>query len=258
MHAYSVDDGETTSVPAFQIRWEEEDLSLLETHPLTPGAAATGDTVGGSDNPKPAVSGGSSGGDEGGGGLPTGAVVGIAVGVALLVAIVLISGFLWYRKKYLKSAKCPGQGLGENEKPGPTVCQPLNPGVLLPVYPGGPQEMEASHQFPPPGAWQDGTAKRPAEVQAIPASVRNLPIQQPDGVTSPQHASQIHTSTTVRPSELAGRIYPPGPRGSHQVPELSQQTASGNVQGAPHVAEMHASTVRPVELASGHTVSRYS
>lgn len=46
MHAFSVDGGQTTSVPAFQIRWEEGELSLLQTHLLTPGTPATGDSDG--------------------------------------------------------------------------------------------------------------------------------------------------------------------------------------------------------------------
>lgn len=237
MHAYSVDDGETISVPAFQIRWEEDDLSVLETHPLTPEAVATGDR--GSDDRDGDSKVGpdeSGGGEPDDSGLPTGAIAGIVVGVALFVAVVLISGFIWYRKRYLKGVNGPGQGADGGEKPGAAATQLNNAEGLPPVYPGFPQEMEASYQFAPPGTIQDGTARNPAEVQAIPAVVHNPQVQEvgaaiphqvshevPHGIpvgcvvpgASPG-ASELYTSTT-RPSELEAGTYPN--TGTH-APEL--------------------------------------
>lgn len=280
MHAYSVDDGETTSVPAFQIRWEEDDLSLLETHPLTPEAAATGDGDVGidttDDNPRGRQGGSNDDPGSDDSGLATGAIAGIVVGVALFVALVLISGFIWYRKRYLKSVQAPGQGVEGDEKPGAAASQLVNPDGLPPVYPGVPQEMQGSHQFAPPGTIQDGTAKNPAEVQAIPAYGHNPPVQYVEAAVPHQvphqvpygmpvsygapgsapMASELYTSTT-RPSELGASGYPntgthpPELHGVDRVAGPQPHATTGQIHPSPPVVEMQASTARPTELGSG-------
>ena len=276
MHAYSVDDGETTSVPAFQIRWEEDDLSLLETHPLTPEAAATGDVDSDTtdDGPLRRPSGRLDDEDTVNSGLPTGAIAGIVVGVTFFVDIVLISGFIWYRKRYLKGAKASAQGVeGDREgdgKPETTASQLVNPAGLPPIYPGVPQEMEASHQFAPPGIIQDGTVKHPAEVQAIPSFVYNPAVQQLDGVAAPPQgvpvshatngslpvASELYSYTT-RPSELGpstnltAGTHPLELHGVDRVAGRSPAAATERTHQSHVVAEMQASTIQPTELASG-------
>ena len=286
MHAYTVNDGETTSVPAFQIRWEEDDLDILETHPLAAvetgssdgdsggdsGGGSSGDGGSGSDNTGQ-EDGGDTGGDSGGSGISTGAIAGIVVGVALLVAIVLISGFLWYRKKYLKAAKSAEQD-AQGEKPDTTSGPGVNPTGSPPIYPGVPQEMEAANRFPPTGVLQDDATKTATELQANRATVPISPVQQLDGSPvahqspgSPPYnmvsangpvASELYSHTT-RPSELGGGNHGSwGPHaselhGQHQVPELPPQATMGRVGAGSPVAEMHASTVRPIELASGNS-----
>lgn len=285
MHAFSVHGGETTSVSTFQIRWKEDDLSLLEMHPLKPAAAATGDSDGDSPNgggsgPK-ATSGvdggnrGDSDGDEGsgGGGLPTGAIAGIVVGVALLVAIVIIAGLLWHRKRHLKQAKSDGQDQG-GQKTDAAAGQPINSTGLPPVYSGVPQEMEATQKPAPPGTFQHDLTDTAAEVHEEPRPSHHPPIQQLDGLSVPHRpsngippptttprnaplASKLYNSTTTIPSELGGGSYsnagnyPSELHSLQGIPELSSRTVAGYTHTSPSVAEMHAFTVRPTELASG-------
>ena len=97
---------DTIIVPAFEVRWRESDLSLLETPPLTPGANPTDNPESGSrteptarptEDPEP-------GSDESDNvGVSTGAVAGIAVGVAVLVAALCAAAFVMYRRRHRKT-----------------------------------------------------------------------------------------------------------------------------------------------------------
>lgn len=290
MHAFTVDGGKTTSVPAFQIRWEEDDLSLLETNPLTPAAAATGgseNTPGGErSRPKSASptdrgtgNGGgdsSSGDDNGEGKLPTGAVVGIAVGVALLVAIVLIAGFIWYRKRYMKAEKSGGQDPMENEKTNGGKGHPFNPEGAPLVYPDLPQEMEGSTKVAPAKLPPNGPGMSPVKGRTSQGHTHGHTVQQLDGsaVSRPappgisQHTTprgnvpaplELYSSITTMPTELesenypASGTYPAEIDGVHQVPELHPQQGMGELHTTPVASELQASTVRPAKRRSGRT-----
>ncbi|KAI5860946.1 hypothetical protein GGS23DRAFT_202576 [Durotheca rogersii] len=121
-----------------QIRWAESDLSILETHPLTPGLKLVGvgsgsgtETGQPTDPTVPVIE---NTGDEGG--LSTGAQVGIGVGVGLagLLAIGLALFFiLRYRKK-----KQAGENVAQKPLPGqyPTQQYPFTPGPGQPGQPG--------------------------------------------------------------------------------------------------------------------------
>lgn len=135
-----------------QIRWAESDLSVLETHPLTPGlvlAGATGDVSGtsietGADATRTGssstitVTSSSSPSSEGG--LSTGAQVGIGVGVGLfgLLAIGFAVFFiLRYRKK--RSQSPPPQP--------PTGQYPVH---QYPFMPGPGQPGQPAQGYPQP------------------------------------------------------------------------------------------------------------
>ena len=280
MHAFTVNGGKTTSAPAFQIRWEEDDLSILETNPLTPAAAETGDSrntpsgkSSGSKSASPTDSGSSDGsgdgGDDntGGGGLPTGAIVGIAVGVALLVAIVLIAGFLWYRKRYLKAGQTGGgQSTTDSEKPNAGAEKPFNPEGAPPVYPDVPQEMQGSEKVAPGELPLNTPRMSPSDEQAS----HGQTIQQlggspvpPAGLTGvSQHhmpgsnalmPSELYSSTSTMPIEIgswghpASGAYTVEIAGAPQMPELPPQQGMGELHATPVASELQASTVHPVE-----------
>lgn len=284
MHAFTVDGGKTTSAPAFQIRWEEDDLSLLETNPLTPAAVETGDpkNIPGDDRPRstsaPPSDGdvGEGGGrdtsiddNDGGGGLPTGAVVGIAVGVALLVAIVLIAGFLWYRKRYLKARRA--EELVGGEKPSAGTEKPFNPEGAPPLYPDVPQEMEGSTKVVPGELPSYGPRMSPVEGQTSKVHVYDHTVQQLDGfpVSRPmppgvsQHhtpasnapmPTELHSSTKTMPTELGSwshlgsATYPAEIDGARQVSGLLPQKGLGELHATSVTSELQASTARQTAL----------
>lgn len=289
MHAFTVDGGKTISAPAFQIRWEEDDLSLLETNPLTPAAAETGDSKntqrGERSGPVSAYPTESDTGDgteheggdnnDGGGGLPTGAVIGIAVGVALLVAIVLIAGFLWYRKRHLKDRM--SEDVVGVEKPSTDPEKRFNPEGAPPVYPDAPQEMEGSTKMAPGHPPLNGPGMSPpGNEQASQGRAHDQAVQQLDGSpvsppelagVSQQHtpgghvpiASERHSSTATVPAELGSWSHPgsgtyaAGIDGIHQVPELPPQQGMGELHATPVASELQASTPRPTKRRSGRT-----
>lgn len=287
MHAFTVDGGKTTSVPAFQIRWEEGDLSLLETNPLTPAAAETdnskdtpSDEKPGSESESPTESGTGDkirdkgrDGNEGGGGLPTGAVVGIAVGVTLLVAIVLFAGFLCYRKRHLKARRSEDAMGVEKLSTGPE--KPFNPEGAPPVYPDVPQEMEGSTKVAPRQAPLNGPGMSPHSKQQVSQGrPHDEAVQQLDGSpvsppelasVSQQHtpgsnvpiSSEFHSSTATIPAKLESWRHP----GSgthpaeidhiHQVPELPPQQGMGELHATPVASELEASIPRSTKRRSG-------
>jgi hypothetical protein len=85
--------GDANSAPAYQIRWKESDLSILETHPLTPTAS-----VGTRENPSLATASGSSQSPSAPS-LGTGPKVGIAVGAIAGVILLVVAGFLLWRRR---------------------------------------------------------------------------------------------------------------------------------------------------------------
>ncbi|EJT82005.1 hypothetical protein GGTG_01979 [Gaeumannomyces tritici R3-111a-1] len=79
--------------PMIQIRWRSSDISILQTHPLSPTSPVT--TAGGS--PTAAADTAASAADGGhgaGGGLPPGAIAAIIVGSMVAVALVVLAGLL--------------------------------------------------------------------------------------------------------------------------------------------------------------------
>ncbi|KAK0643729.1 hypothetical protein B0T16DRAFT_459841 [Cercophora newfieldiana] len=113
-----VSQGIDTLQPVFQIRWKSSDLSILETHPLTPGlrlAAETSSAVSvGTNTPTDSVEGrnGTSGPADSSG-LTTAAKVGTGVGAAILAVLLFASFFLFlrrYRSTRLKQAGSPVTG----------------------------------------------------------------------------------------------------------------------------------------------------
>lgn len=126
--ATNPEDDTQTDVPAFEIRWEEDDLSLLETHPQTPEAITTSEPTGDGStdsNLGPTETSGSAVGDRGQqnddaaiGGISRCTVVGIAVGVPLAVILLCAVAFYWYRRRYLKPPPPPPKYDVDNEKTG--------------------------------------------------------------------------------------------------------------------------------------------
>lgn len=161
--AVTVDEsGAKTSVPALEIRWREEDLTLLETHPLTPGLVVTEGAESGSR--ATSASAPTDGPDDNGGGISTGAVAGIAVGATALVAILVgVAFFVWYRKRKQRAAAAgvaaappapaTSSGSSVEKPPGGLVYYggPPVPGMVQ--YPGAmPTEMPGAHYHTKEGA----------------------------------------------------------------------------------------------------------
>ena len=129
--------------------------------------------------------------------------------------------------------------------------------------------MEATQKLAAPGTLSHEPTTTAAEVhgEARPAYP---PIQQLDGLSATHQppplttagnapgASELYSSNTARPYEIGGvaahpnaGTHPTELQGFNRVPGLSPQTATGYAQAGSSAAEMHASTVRPTELASG-------
>jgi LPXTG-motif cell wall-anchored protein len=85
--------GNAKSAPAYQIRWKESDLSILQTHPLTPTAGP----IGTRDNPSLATKSESPPSSKGS--LGTGPKVGVAVGTVAGVILLIVAGFLLWRRR---------------------------------------------------------------------------------------------------------------------------------------------------------------
>ncbi|KAL6401765.1 hypothetical protein AUP68_14219 [Ilyonectria robusta] len=114
LHAISTSGDNTVSVPAFQIRWAESDLSALETPPVenTDESSTSRSTVtvisetstASQSSSTTSVGSGSSSNSS----LSTGAVVGIAIGSAAVVAIIAAASFFMFRRRVTASQKGPG------------------------------------------------------------------------------------------------------------------------------------------------------
>ncbi|KAL8303523.1 hypothetical protein RB600_007127 [Gaeumannomyces tritici] len=99
--------------PMIQIRWRSSDISILQTHPLSPTSPVT--TAGGS--PTAAADTAASAADGGhgaGGGLPPGAIAAIIVGSMVAVALVVLAGLLVYRHRrarrgHSRCSRSPGR-----------------------------------------------------------------------------------------------------------------------------------------------------
>lgn len=135
--AISVDeDGQSSFLPAFEIRWEKKDLSILETHPQTPEVDVTAQTDHKSSTensreptktPPPADEGESSksqdvpvgsGEDEVDTRISRSPVVGIAAGVAVISILICAAAFFWYRKRHLKGTPTVSNYISDSEKTG--------------------------------------------------------------------------------------------------------------------------------------------
>ncbi|KAL8359518.1 hypothetical protein RB598_008074 [Gaeumannomyces tritici] len=99
--------------PMIQIRWRSSDISILQTHPLSPTSPVT--TAGGS--PTAAADTAASAADGGhgaGGGLPPGAIAAIIVGSMVAVALVVLAGLLVCRHRrarrgHSRCSRSPGR-----------------------------------------------------------------------------------------------------------------------------------------------------
>ena len=146
MGAYTTSGRVTSYAPAFQIRWREDDLSLLETHPLTPGAPAWTTTNEESPTPTPTDTSGAqeeSDEDNGGLGLSTGAVAGIAVGVAVFAILLCSAAFVWYRRRHLKPlAAGPEDAIDSEKTSGGATPPPKMKGIIGLQGPWSAAEMD--------------------------------------------------------------------------------------------------------------------
>ncbi|KAI1391759.1 uncharacterized protein F4822DRAFT_104838 [Hypoxylon trugodes] len=144
-----------------QIRWAESDLSILETHPLTPGLILAGTSAVHSGTTRTESSSSatvtviSSDSEDGENGLSTGAQVGIGVGVGLLGLLgigLAIFFILRYRRKRADGSGAVGQSPA---MPQPSAHQypPMSgPGQQGQGYPQSPYSGYASYIDPKTGA----------------------------------------------------------------------------------------------------------
>ena len=130
------EDGQSSFLPAFEIRWEKKDLSILETHPQTPEVDVTAQTKHKSStesSPEPTKTPppgdnsessqsqdipGGSGEEKADTGISRGVVVGIAAGVALISIFICAAAFFWYRKRHLKRTPTASNHTPNGEKTG--------------------------------------------------------------------------------------------------------------------------------------------
>ncbi|KAI2619859.1 hypothetical protein GGS26DRAFT_321794 [Hypomontagnella submonticulosa] len=204
-----------------QIRWASSDLSILETHPLTPGlilatgggdtdSSPTGSPTGSSDGTGLAQPTGTSDESRGQGGLSTGAQVGIGVGVGLfgLLAIGLAVFFiLWYRKKRSKGPDANKPATTQPQPPpgqypvhqypymsGPGGQQGQTPqGYSQPMYPGYTQYVDpktgavtyySSVPHPTELGGTAVTSSAPTQSQGAPSVVGSQPTHARDSTVS--------------------------------------------------------------------------
>jgi hypothetical protein len=96
-----------TNAAGYQIRWKAEDLSVLETHPLTPGLvlntkipSPTSASQTGSSSSLPTNSNSTLSSKAG---LGTGAKAGIGIGVVLGITVLTVIGFFLWRTRRSKN-----------------------------------------------------------------------------------------------------------------------------------------------------------
>ncbi|KAF4977062.1 hypothetical protein FDECE_18396, partial [Fusarium decemcellulare] len=211
LHAFSVSGKKTLSVPAFQIRWAESDLSALETHPLTPGEASaastaaskTAVTVTGSgptstDSESSSASSSSSG-------LPTGAVVGIAVGSAAIVAIIAAVIFCVFRRRLRASKK------------GPDPPIQYQPNTGMPELESSAHNVGFAGQAKHPQPHISNTIPELEQREKSPPAVANPPIYSPPN-----------------PHGVGGPYSPTGPPGNGMPMELPHDSAIMELGVGPH------------------------
>ncbi|KAL8370142.1 hypothetical protein RB595_000498 [Gaeumannomyces hyphopodioides] len=87
--------------PMIQIRWRSSDISVLQTHPLSPTSRAT--TAGGSSSATAGTAAATAAAD--GGGLPPGAIAAIIVGSMVAVALVVLAGLLVCRHRRARGGR---------------------------------------------------------------------------------------------------------------------------------------------------------
>ncbi|KAI0376767.1 hypothetical protein F5Y04DRAFT_265701 [Hypomontagnella monticulosa] len=267
-----------------QIRWASSDLSILETHPLTPGLilATGGDDTdstpsGSSDKTGPAQPTGTSDGATGQGGLSTGAQVGIGVGVGLfgLLAIGLAVFFiLWYRKKRSKGPDANNPATTQPQPPpgqypvhqypymsGPGAPQGQTPqGYPQPMYPGYTQYVDpktgaVSYYSPVPHPTELGgtavTGSAPTQSQGAPSVAGSQPTQARDSTISgvqsmpPQATPSGFPATGQNVAEMPGNGEVTRSVASSGNPQAQQEMANLMAEQA----KLDARRTRLMELA---------
>ncbi|KAH7114630.1 hypothetical protein EDB81DRAFT_920569 [Dactylonectria macrodidyma] len=169
-HAISASGDNTDHVPAFQIRWAESDLSVLETPPVTtadpPSEASrstatvigTASTESKSSPSSPSLS--------------TSTVAGIAVASAAIVAIIAAFLFFLFQRRVLHASQ-KDQGPAPQQQPYvwmpelETPAQPVS-AVAAPKQPyvsGTIPELEPREKSPPAGNIGGGVAYMPANAR---------------------------------------------------------------------------------------------
>ncbi|OTA99604.1 hypothetical protein M426DRAFT_27353 [Hypoxylon sp. CI-4A] len=223
-----------------EIRWAESDLSILETHPLTPGLILATGTSGsdGSATGTETLSGvatvtvTSSDFDSTGRGLSTGAQAGIGLGVGLfglLVIGIAIFFFLRYREKRAR---------GDNVDPSPSMQQSSTSGYPFPQYaymsgagqlatPGYVSYVDPKtgamtyyHSAPQPTGLGGATAKSPNQVhiQQPPPAVVSQPTR--------SHEPAAPANQSLQPQPNADVEGPSAPAASHD-PAARSPTVAG-------------------------------
>ncbi|XXH02146.1 hypothetical protein Hte_008514 [Hypoxylon texense] len=206
-----------------EIRWAESDLSILETHPLTPGLILAGETLGSTirtgTGAETTQTGPSSTGTQdppsAEGGLSTGAQVGIGVGVGLfgLLGLGLALFFiLRYRRKRRDANQPPIQQPPPSQYPHPVHQYPYMPG---PGQHGQPAQGYTTYVDPKTGAVTYYSAvPHPTELggtaiggsginpsRDVPSIAVSQPIQERDSIFS---SNSPIASTSSPAGELSG------------------------------------------------------
>ncbi|KAI4866469.1 hypothetical protein F4820DRAFT_447005 [Hypoxylon rubiginosum] len=233
-----------------EIRWAESDLSILETHPLTPGLILAGETSGtrtgtgaettqtGPSSTVTVLSGDSSSG----GGLPAGAQVGIGVGVGLFGLLGLglaIFFILRYRRKRRDANQPPVQQLPPGQHPHPSQQYPYMPG------PGQQGQHGQSSQGYPPTAYSGYTTYVDPKTGAVtyysavphPTELGGTAI----GGSGISHSRDVPSIAVSQPSQERDSIFSSKPPMTSTVSPTGEDTGAlpnDVTAGNPALAEM--------------------
>ncbi|KAK5993676.1 hypothetical protein PT974_07111 [Cladobotryum mycophilum] len=195
------------SIFPIQVRWRDVDLSILETHPLTPGLKPTGGGGGGGGSGK--GSGGSGGSHKDG--LSGGAIAGIVVGSVLVVLLVAGIGLPWFllrrgrNKKAQQEQNQSPQDMNETGFQGPPQqAAPTTP--RSPAPPSHPHQVNASDNMSARGGFvSTGDANIDAELRRIAERRNRLMELDEEEARLRQQANRTELSTGEvfhRPVEL--------------------------------------------------------
>jgi hypothetical protein len=177
------------SAYAVQIRWASSDLSILSTHPLTPGMVLA--------TSSPTFNSGSSGyygGDSYNSGVDFTLRLAIGLGVPLFAAVLGISIFLCCRYSKSKRAKKIGMSEPDDNNINQFLPNPLPP---LPPLPNG----AATQENETPAFYTPYTL--PGNPSNFPRNIQTIPVLSPVVAPSPIFLPDANSSLTMDPLGIA-------------------------------------------------------